>query len=92
VDLAGLEPATSQVRWIKIQGKSGKLLSITSNIAQNHHTTRCSPCVLFQHICTRIVPEGYSSMKQGKMTRSSVQRRENKVFGGSSGSVISPHK
>jgi hypothetical protein len=30
--------------------------------------------ILLQHISTRIVPEGYSSMKNGEVVPSSVQR------------------
>ena len=33
------------------------MASITSNLSQNNHTTRCAPCLLFQHICSQIVPE-----------------------------------
>src|SRR4030042_4716524 len=57
-------------------GEKGKKPSITSKMSQNYHTTRCSPCMLFQHICTRIVHAVYPIcvvMKQGKAIRSPVQ-------------------
>ena len=63
-DLVGLESAISSALWIKIYGKRVKMPFMTSIIAQNHHTTRCAPCMLFQHICTRIVPAGWSKERR----------------------------
>jgi hypothetical protein len=39
------------------------------------HTNRAgaAPCTLFQHICTQIVHEGYSSMEQGKAIHGPVE-------------------
>jgi hypothetical protein len=59
-------------------GEKGKKPSITSILFQKHHTTRYAPCLLFQHICTRIVHAVYTIfivIKQGKATRNPVQRR-----------------
>jgi hypothetical protein len=36
--------------------------------------------ILYEHICTRIVPIGYSSMKQGKATRCPALRRKAKML------------
>jgi hypothetical protein len=53
-----------------------KMLFITPNIAQNYQTPHSVPCRLLQPICTRIVPAGYSSIKQGKVARNPAVRRE----------------
>jgi hypothetical protein len=49
VDLAGLDPALSSVRWIKMQGKGVKFRLLRPIYAKI--------TILFLHICTRIVPK-----------------------------------
>jgi len=61
-------------------GEKGKKAVFTSKMYQNHHTTRCAPCQLFEHICTRIVHAVYPiciGMKQGEQVQ--VQFRVGKV-------------
>jgi len=57
VDLAGLELVVASMEGIKMYGEIEKLPFIASIIAQDHHKTRCFPCLLFQPIYTRIVPK-----------------------------------
>ena len=73
MDLQGFESSTSSVRWINIWGNKGKLPSIASTTDQKYHTTRYSPCMVFEHIYTQIVHTEYSSMEQVKAIRRPVQ-------------------
>jgi hypothetical protein len=51
----------------------GKKLSITFIMFQNHHTTRCAPCLLLLHICTRIVPELCPDMHRYEAIKGDLQ-------------------
>jgi len=57
VGLKGLEPAASSMRWIKMQVKTGKEPSNTSNISQNHHIVTTYLYPRYSPICTGMKQE-----------------------------------